>query len=38
MHIPEGVIVAMLTPFDKEGKVNEVQVRKFVSEDSRCHR
>jgi dihydrodipicolinate synthase/N-acetylneuraminate lyase len=31
MHIPEGVIVAMLTPFDKEGKVNEVQVRKFVN-------
>ncbi|MEN8249721.1 MAG: dihydrodipicolinate synthase family protein [Bacteroidota bacterium] len=31
MHIPEGVIVAMVTPFDKEGKVNESQVRKFVN-------
>lgn len=31
MNIPEGVIVAMLTPFDENGKVNEPEVRKLVS-------
>jgi len=31
MKIPEGVIVAMLTPFDKEGKINEKEVRKLVN-------
>ena len=31
MHIPHGVIVAMLTPFDKDGKINEVEVRKLVN-------
>ena len=31
MHIPEGTIVAMLTPFDKEGKINEVEVRKLIN-------
>ncbi len=31
MHIPEGVIVAMLTPFDDSGRINESQVRKLVS-------
>lgn len=31
MYIPEGVIVAMLTPFDQEGRVNEVEVRKLVN-------
>ncbi len=30
MDIPEGVIVAMLTPFDEEGRVSEVEVRRFV--------
>ncbi len=31
MDIPEGVIVAMLTPFDEQGKINEIEVRKFVN-------
>ncbi|GEM_PF-277570 len=31
MDIPEGVIVAMLTPFDSQGKINEVEVRRFVN-------
>jgi dihydrodipicolinate synthase/N-acetylneuraminate lyase len=31
MHIPQGVIAAMLTPFDKNGKINEVEVRKLVN-------
>lgn len=31
MSIPEGVIVAMLTPFDENGRVNECQVRKLVN-------
>lgn len=31
MSIPEGVIVAMLTPFDENGKVNESEVRKLVN-------
>ncbi|MDD3776384.1 MAG: dihydrodipicolinate synthase family protein [Actinomycetota bacterium] len=31
MDIPEGVIVAMLTPFDEQGKINEVEVRRFVN-------
>lgn len=31
MSIPEGTIVAMLTPFDNRGKVNETQVRKLVN-------
>ena len=31
MNIPEGTIVAMLTPFDDKGKVNEVEVRKLVT-------
>jgi N-acetylneuraminate lyase/4-hydroxy-tetrahydrodipicolinate synthase len=31
MSIPEGAIVAMLTPFDDRGKVNEVEVRKLVN-------
>jgi len=31
MDIPEGVIVAMLTPFDDQGKINEVEVRRFVN-------
>lgn len=31
MRIPEGAIVAMLTPFDSQGRVNESQVRKLVS-------
>ena len=31
MHIPEGVIVAMLTPFDEFGRINEAQVRKLVN-------
>lgn len=31
MIIPEGAIVAMLTPFDSSGKINEPQVRKLVS-------
>jgi dihydrodipicolinate synthase/N-acetylneuraminate lyase len=30
MNTPEGTIVAMLTPFDDKGKVNEVEVRKLV--------
>ena len=31
MNIPEGTIVAMLTPFDDRGKVNETEVRKLVN-------
>ncbi len=31
MHIPEGTVVAMLTPFDNEGRVNEIEVRKMVA-------
>lgn len=31
MSIPEGAIVAMLTPFDSRGRVNETEVRKLVS-------
>jgi dihydrodipicolinate synthase/N-acetylneuraminate lyase len=31
MYVPEGVIVAMLTPFDRDGKIRETQVRKFVN-------
>ncbi|MHB1347913.1 MAG: dihydrodipicolinate synthase family protein [Candidatus Humimicrobiaceae bacterium] len=31
MHIPKGTVVAMLTPFDNEGKVNEIEVRKMVT-------
>ena len=31
MKVPEGVIVAMLTPFDKEGNINEKEVRKLVN-------
>ena len=31
MTIPEGAIVAMLTPFDRNGKINEVEVRKLVN-------
>ena len=31
MSIPEGAIVAMLTPFDENGRVNEPEVRKLVN-------
>ncbi|MBM3709643.1 MAG: dihydrodipicolinate synthase family protein, partial [Actinobacteria bacterium] len=31
MSIPEGAIVAMLTPFDSAGRVSESQVRKLVN-------
>jgi len=31
MNVPEGAIVAMLTPFDERGKVNEVEVRRLVN-------
>lgn len=31
MRIPEGVIVAMLTPFDDDGKINEIEVRRLVN-------
>jgi dihydrodipicolinate synthase/N-acetylneuraminate lyase len=31
MPIPEGVIAAMLTPFNESGRVNEGQVRKLVN-------
>ncbi|MCL4386090.1 MAG: dihydrodipicolinate synthase family protein, partial [Cyanobacteria bacterium] len=31
MHIPKGTVVAMLTPFDGRGKINEVEVRKMVN-------
>lgn len=31
MHIPEGVIVAMLTPFDDNGRIAEKEVRKIVN-------
>ena len=31
MHIPKGTVVAMLTPFDSEGRVNEIEARKMVS-------
>lgn len=30
MHIPQGVIAAMLTPFDENGNIAEGQVRKLV--------
>jgi len=30
MHIPKGTVVAMMTPFDDKGRVNEVEVRKMV--------
>lgn len=31
MHIPEGVIVAMLTPFDDKGRIAEKEVVKMVN-------
>jgi len=31
MHIPEGVIVAMLTPFDDNGRISERETRKLVN-------
>ena len=31
MSIPEGVIVAMLTPFNDQGKINETEVRRLVN-------
>lgn len=31
MNIPEGVIAAMLTPFDDEGKIDEKEIRKQVN-------
>jgi len=31
MSIPEGVIVAMLTPFNDQGKINEIEVRRLVN-------
>jgi len=31
MAIPEGVIVAMLTPFKEDGRINEIEVRKLVN-------
>ncbi|MCL4417258.1 MAG: dihydrodipicolinate synthase family protein [Actinobacteria bacterium] len=31
MHIPEGVIVAMLTPFDDNGRISEKETRKLVN-------
>ena len=31
MSIPEGTIVAMLTPFNERGKINEAEVRKLVN-------
>jgi dihydrodipicolinate synthase/N-acetylneuraminate lyase len=31
MHIPEGAIVAMMTPFDRQGKISEVQTRRLVN-------
>ena len=30
MFKPEGVYVAMLTPFDEEGVINEAEMRKIV--------
>ena len=29
--IPKGIIPAMVTPFDKEGKINEIMLRKLVN-------
>jgi len=31
MHIPQGAVVAMLTPFDDNGRINEPEVRKLVN-------
>ena len=31
MSIPEGTIVAMLTPFNDQGKINEIEVRRLVN-------
>jgi dihydrodipicolinate synthase/N-acetylneuraminate lyase len=31
MAVPEGVIVAMLTPFNQKGRIDEVQVRRLVN-------
>lgn len=31
MTVPEGVIVAMLTPFKEDGRINEPEVRKLVN-------
>ena len=31
MAVPEGVIVAMLTPFKEDGRINEIEVRKLVN-------
>ena len=31
MYVPEGTIVAMITPFNKEGRVKEIEVRKLVN-------
>ena len=31
MYVPGGTIVAMMTPFDEEGRVNEIEVRRLVS-------
>jgi dihydrodipicolinate synthase/N-acetylneuraminate lyase len=31
MHIPEGAIVAMMTPFDIQGRISEVETRKLVN-------
>jgi dihydrodipicolinate synthase/N-acetylneuraminate lyase len=31
MHIPEGAIVAMMTPFDREGRISEIETRKLVN-------
>jgi dihydrodipicolinate synthase/N-acetylneuraminate lyase len=31
MYIPKGTVVAMLTPFDSEGRVSESEVRKMVN-------
>ncbi len=31
MTVPEGVIVAMLTPFKEDGRINEIEVRKLVN-------
>jgi len=30
MHVPQGAIVAMLTPFDDSGRISESEVRKLV--------
>ena len=31
MSVPQGVIVAMLTPFNDQGKINETEVRRLVN-------